>query len=292
MKWPGSATTKILILSFSPGLALLALGLTGSLLRGASDRYVALFSAEQKTYRRIVLDGIGDRKVQVALDSIGQAEVKVFGVSEDSYVGRRAYEKGYLIPVTFRIDFPGKNVMSIKISGTRFRDIVSFHVVESDIYVIDLYTNTLPRESYFREETISSLWPTGRFQPDIIAGTIQEATAPPAAPLAVEIGRPVPTGRSPYRRVVQRAVAWAGGLSGLLLLAGVPLVWYYQRRREQLTGSVPAGLDMPDDDQPSIGSRSRVWAIMARNGALSYDEATLLTSMESSKAVSRLPGSN
>ncbi len=147
--------------SFKAGVVFLAAWLAGGLLWGASSNYVALFSAEQQSYRRILIDGVGNRRVEVELDNLGQVEVKVWGVGERAYVGRRVYESGYFIPVTIQVDFPRKNLMSIKVSGTRFRDYVRYKIVDSDIYVIDLYIRALPRESYFREETISALWPGG-----------------------------------------------------------------------------------------------------------------------------------
>jgi len=158
--------------SFRWGLVCLAAWLAGGLLWGASNNYVAIFSAEQQSHRRILLDGVGNRRVEVELNNLGQVEVKVWGVGEQTYVGRRVYDSGYFIPVTVRVEFPRKNLMSIKVSGTRFRDYVRYKVVDSDLYVIDLYPRALPRESYFRplaRGTIpaghSSGSPTARIEP-------------------------------------------------------------------------------------------------------------------------------
>jgi len=264
------------ILSSKQGLWLFTVCLAGSLLWGANSRYVALFSAEQESHRRLLLDGVGDRRIQVRLDSLGQAVVKVWGVDKDKYVGRLAYEKGFLVPVTIRVDFPQRNLMSIKVSGTRFRDFVRYKVVGTDIYVIDLYTQSLPRESYFREETISALWPAGRFQPDITP-----ATQPPPAiePRQLHMPRVLANRMAPYRRVVRRAVLWAGSISGLLLITGIPLIWLLQRRKPALVGSRPAPpVPHSETGQPTI-SDARVRAIMALNRSLSYDEASLLAAM-------------
>ena len=286
MKLPTIETKRILTLSSKLALGVLALGITATLIRGASNGYVALFSAEQGNFRRLVLDGIGDRRVQVVLDSLDQAIVTVWGVNERTYVGRRAYETGYLVPVTVRVEFPKKNVMSIRLAGTRFRDVVRFHVVDSDIYVIDLYTLPLPRESYFREETISSLWPNGRFEPDLttasrgleVAGSVRGRLEPRTAGRAA-------ASRIPYRRVVQRAVVWAGGVSGAMFVIGLTAIWFLQRRRVYPVNKDDIQPDSAVESRQSIGSKSQVWAIMARNGALSYDEATLLAAMEREKPV-------
>ncbi len=285
MKIPEIKTQKTSMYLSRVGLILLALGLTGGATRGADQRYVALFSAEQAHYRRLMLDGVGNRRVEVTLDSLNRAEVKVWGVSEKTYVGRRAYETGYLVPVSVRVEFPKKDLMSIKISGTRFRDVVRFQVVDSDIYVIDLYTQPLPRESYFREETISSLWPQGRFQPDLTPASGTDRIDPATGDGAGGRTRSLSVGRSPYRQVMQRAVIWAGGVSGVLLIAGLASIWFLQRRRIQRAIGPDSTPDSPPETQTSIGSRSKVWAIMARNGALSYDEASLLAAMERDKTL-------
>ena len=85
------------ILSFSKIPVFSAVFIVGSFLLGASNNYVALFSDEEDDFRRIVLDGAADRRVEVDLDDLGQAEIKVWGVSEQSYVGRRLYQSGYLL---------------------------------------------------------------------------------------------------------------------------------------------------------------------------------------------------
>jgi len=97
---------------FRWGLICLAAWLAGGLLWGAGNNYVAIFSAEQESHRRILLDGVGNRRVEVELNNLGQVEVKVWGVGEQTYVGRRVYDSGYFIPVTIRVEFPRKNLMS------------------------------------------------------------------------------------------------------------------------------------------------------------------------------------
>ena len=277
--------------SFKPAVVFLAAWLAGGLLWGASSNYVALFSAEQQSYRRILIDGVGNRRVEVELDNLGQVEVKVWGVDERAYVGRRVYENGYFIPVTIQVDFPRKNLMSIKVSGTRFRDYVRYKIVDSDIYVIDLYIRALPRESYFREETISALWPGGRFQPDItpaaqLSGPAQAGESQPST-----VPRTLARGMAPYRRIVLRAVVWAGCVSGLLLVIGLVPVWFIQRKKSMMTKSAPSQqAHAAGANQPTI-SDARVRAVMALNDSLSYDEATLLAAMGGEKPSAKPRGS-
>ena len=71
--------------SFRWGLVCLAAWLAGGLLWGASNNYVAIFSAEQQSHRRILLDGVGNRRVEVELNNLGQVEVKVL-VSRPTWV--------------------------------------------------------------------------------------------------------------------------------------------------------------------------------------------------------------
>lgn len=256
---------------------------------GANNDYIAFFSAEQDGHRRLLIDGAADRRVHVNLDSLGQAEVRVWGVDEEEYVGRRYFEKGYLVPVTIRVDFPRGNLMAIKLTGTRFRDFVRFRVVDSDIYIIDLYTSALPRESYFREETVTALWPNGRFNPDI------HPLAPPASDLSpdeefqhVKVSQVLAKGMVPYRSVVRRAIIWAGCLSGLILISGLPLLWLIHRRRAARAKSVSLSttIQEPDGLTPTI-SDPRIRAIMNLNRGLSYDEASLLAAVGGRKSPGR-----
>jgi hypothetical protein len=252
---------------------------------GASTDYIAFFSAEQEGHRRLLIDGIANRRVQVRLDSLGQAEVRVWGVNEKEYVGRRYFEKGFLVPVTVRVDFPRGNLMAIKLIGTRFQDFVRFRVMDSDIYIIDLYTRPLPRESYFREETVAALWPKGRFNPDIypLADLSHETDTQP-----IKVSRVLAKGMVPYRRVVRRAVIWAGCLSGLILISSVPIFWLFYKRRTSRSKSAlrSASIPQPNDVSPTI-SDPRIRAIMNLNRGLTYDEASLLAAVGGRKTPGR-----
>ncbi|UCH09883.1 MAG: hypothetical protein JSU61_11810 [Fidelibacterota bacterium] len=274
----------------------LFLCLGAGILRGANQGYLAIFSAEEESLRRLLIDGVGERRVRVKLDSLGQAEVTIYSVDEQTYVGRRAYEKGYLVPVAIRVEFPRKNIMSIKLTGTRFWDFVRYKVMDADLYVIDFYTHPLPRESYFREETISALWPNGRFQPDITPATPPAPPAEAAGTSQMKIPRTLAKEMAPYRRAVRRAVVWAGSLSGILLLAGIPLVWFIQRRRSASDHS--ASPQVAPGEAPSGGvhqssiSDAQVRALMTLNGSLSYDEASLLAAMGGKKSSTGLTRSS
>ncbi|UCH63658.1 MAG: hypothetical protein JSU77_04215 [Fidelibacterota bacterium] len=280
-----------LIFSFRQVLVFLAPWLAGGLLWGASNKYVAIFSAEQESHRRIILDGVGNRRVEVELNDLGQAEVKVWGVGEKAYVGRRVYDSGHLIPVIVQVEFPRKNLMSIQVTGTRFRDYVRYKVVDSDLYVIDLYTRALPSESYFREETISALWPGERFLPDIAPGaTLSEPDQAGISQLP-NVSRTLGREMVPYRRIVLRAVVWAGCVSGLLSIAGLALVWFRRRQKSIITKSASyPQAHTAGTSQPTI-SDAQVRAFMALDGSLSYDEATLLTTMGEEKSSRKRRGS-
>lgn len=255
----------------------------------ASNDYIAFFSAEQEGHRRLLIDGIADRRVQVRLDSLGQAEVRVWSVDEKEYVGRRFFEKGFLVPVTVRVDFPRGNFMAIKLTGTRFQDFVRFRVMDSDIYIIDLYTKPLPRESYFREETVTALWPKGRFNPDIHPLTAQVADLSKEADTQpVKVSRVLAKGMVPYRRVVRRAVIWAGCLSGLILISSLPVFWLFHKRKiiRAKSALMSTAIPRPNGVSPSI-SDPRIRAIMNLNRGLSYDEASLLAAVGGRKAPDR-----
>ncbi len=277
--------------SFRRSLVFLTAWLAGGLLWGAGSNYVAIFSAEQESHRRILLDGVGNRRVEVELDNLGQVEIKVWGVGEQAYVGRRVYDSGYFVPVTVRVEFPRKNLMTIKVSGTRFRDYVRYKVVDSDLYVIDLYPQALPRESYFREETISAFWPGERFQPDIApAAQLSGSNKAVISQLPI-VNQTLRRGMVPYRRIVLRAVVWAGYVSGLLLITYLALVWFKRRRKSIITKSAPSQqAHAAGANQPTI-SDARVRAFMALDRSLSYDEATLLTTMGGQKPSTKPRGS-
>lgn len=252
-----------------------ALLMIATLAQGASERYIAFFSAEQEHFRRIVLDGVGNRHVNVELDSLGQCEIRIWKATEKSYVGLRNYTKGYLIPVHIRVDFPEKQLMSIKVYGTRFKEVVKFREVGSGLYIIDLYTQRLPQESIFRENTISALWPGGRFQPDI---SPEGAPVKFAASHKLSFSPSIFDKLAPYRYVVYRASFWAAAVSGSLIVMGLPLIIIMQRRkahrRRQGTG----------DPDAAAAAAARAKDMMRRNGALSFEEATLMADLEKDPA--------
>jgi hypothetical protein len=261
------------------------------ILWGASHSYLAIFSAEQESQRRLLIDGVGDRRVEVKLDGLGQAEVIIHNVDEQTYVGRRDYEKGYLVPVAIRVDFPKKNKMTVTLTGTRFWDFVRYKMMDADIYVIDFYTHPLPRESYFREETISAHWPNGRFQPDVTPITEPPPPAETAGTSQLRVPQSLAKEMAPYRRAVRRAVVWAGSLSGFLLLVGIPLVWFIQRRKSSSDNSASSQIS-PEGVQQSSISDAQVRALMTLNGSLSYDEASLLAAMGGKKSLAGLSRSS
>ena len=104
---------------FRPIISLLLLVSTASAI---DQQYVAFFSAETETYRRIVLDGISDRRIEVTQDDNDQVIINIWGVQKQDYVGRRSYDQGYLVPVKMKIDFPRRSLMTITVSGNVFAD--------------------------------------------------------------------------------------------------------------------------------------------------------------------------
>ncbi|MCH8326917.1 MAG: hypothetical protein IID15_00145 [Candidatus Marinimicrobia bacterium] len=237
----------------------------------AQQQYIAFFSAETETYRRIILDGVSNRRVQVRQDTSGGVTVLIWGAREADYVGRRRYEQGYLVPATMEIDFPRKNLMTITVTGNRFADVVRYELVEPALYIIDLYPEPLSQESIFHEQSITALWPNGRFVPDIGTGTIQPEPAP--APVVggerLGVARALTWELEPYLGLFKKALLWAGGAStGLLILAFVLL----GRRRRRKTGQKLSLQDAQAFDQAQ--------AILEHHGNLSYDEATLIADLE------------
>ncbi len=256
---------------------MLAALFVGGSAQGGSGKYIAFFSAEQEHYRRILIDGVGNRHVNVKLDSLGQCEIRIWGASEKSYVGLRNYTKGYLIPVHIRVEFPEKQLMLIKVYGTRFKEVVKFREVGSGLYVIDLYIRRLPPESIFREETISALWPGGRFQPDVTpggGGSVQLAAAH-----KISFIPPVLTKLAPYRYVIYRAMFWAAAVFAVLFITGIPLFILMRRRNAHLRSGFRRGkgADRPD---PAQAATARAQDMMKRNGGLSFEEATLMADLE------------
>ena len=206
--------------------------------------------------------------------------------------------------------------MSIKVTGSRFVDIVRYQVVGSDLYIIDLYTQPLPQESFFREQTISALWPTEPFEPDIIP--MGAPTGPAEATIAYRLWVPQKLVRriSPYSSVIRRAVVWAGSISGVVFITGLSLIWLTQRRKviraranaqpvpSSSGANRPIGLEDRAQDwliqrYKAIRDRAKAQPVPASSGAnrpvipedraqylmeqdrnLSYDEATLLADLE------------
>ncbi|MCH7527928.1 MAG: hypothetical protein IH972_00105 [Candidatus Marinimicrobia bacterium] len=262
-------------------ILLLAAIIVGGSAQGGSGKYIAFFSAEQEHYRRILIDGVGNRHVNVELDSLGQCEIRIWGASEKSYVGLRNYTKGYLIPVHIKVEFPEKQLMLIKVYGTRFKEVVKFREVGSGLYVIDLYVRRLPQESIFREETISALWPGGRFQPDVIPGG--GATVQLAAAHKISFIPPVLAKLAPYRYVIYRAMFWAAAVFAGLFITGIPLIILMRRRRtHRLFGSRQGkGADRLDiADAAAVRAQN----MMKHNGDLSFEEATLMADLEKDPA--------
>lgn len=309
------------LMSSSSRLALLlGIFLAGSNLFGAESGYIAFFSAEQEHYRRLIIDGVGKRRVQVELDSLGKVEVKIWGVTIDSYVGRREYERGYLVPVKIKVDFPGKNLMSIQVTGSRFVDVVQYQVVGADLYIVDLYTQPLPQESIFREQTISALWPTEPFEPDITPMEKPVGTAEATISQQLRVPPEVVRRISPYRTAIRRAIVWAASILGVLFFTGLLLSWLNQRskvlRAQANAQPDPASSSAnqpkrhqnraqdwliqrrkairtqarPQPEHASSGANQparpevRAQALMEQNNTLSYDEATLLAELERADA--------
>lgn len=244
-------------------------------LMASGQNYIAFFSAETENYRRIVLDGVGNRSVRVKKDDLGGVLISIWGARQEDYVGRRHYEEGYLVPVIVQIDFPRRNLMTLQVSGNRFVDVVRYKLVDPDLYVIDLYTRELPQESIFREQTIAALWPNGRFQPDI--GSSLPPPVPIPAPVAgaqrLGLGRALVWELGPYVGLFKRAILWAGGaLVGLLGLS-LSLVIWWRRRHVETT--------LPETEMDAEPVES---GILAEEANLSYDEAALLAELKNDRA--------
>ena len=257
-----------------PLQACLGLLLLVTLAQGAEQRYVAFFSAETENYRRLLLDGVDNRRIEVRSDSLGIVTVSIWGVTEDDYVGRRFYEQGYLVPVTMHVEFPRRNLMTIRITGNRFADVVSYKLLEPKLFVIDLYPRPLPQESIFREQTINALWPSGRFEPDIGAGTTQPEPRPAPAPGSKRLGltRALAWELGPYWGLLKRAILWAGGASLGLALLAIPLIFWWRSRHIQFR---------PVKEAANAGDPAQ--ALLADSDELSYDEASLLAELNNDR---------
>lgn len=283
-----TVNTRLISLSSFAALLLLMSFCRPADLQGAGSRYIAFFSAEQEDFRRLLFDGIGNRQLAVDMDSLGRVEVTILGVSEDEYVGRRHYASGSYIPVNIDVDFPRKHVMVIGISGFRFAEIVGYRVMESDIYVLDLYTNPLPEESFFREKSLNALWPAGRFEPDIFPDA--ESASPSTAKARSTVLRHINVqglwGRlAPYKALLQRAILWAGTVSGAIFLLALPIIWVARKRqaRRGIPGAVVRAAAQEGGKRipPSLNLHD----VIRENSDLSYDEVTLMASLEREKEV-------
>lgn len=243
-------------------------------LSAAQSDYIAIFSAEQATYRRVLLDGVGNRRIQVNLDSSGHAEIKIWGVTEGSYIGRREFERGYLIPVRITVKFPTSNLMVVNVSGRRFSEIVKYKVLDSNMLIVDLYPGQLPPESIFREETIGSFWPNGRFEPDIQPNTLPVDSEPISTDSRMlQAGRLTEVYLS-NRDIINRAIIWAGSVTGFSLITILPLVLFIKRSRKMKIAA------KADANRPQISIDERAQEFMDHREQLSYEEATLLADLD------------
>lgn len=255
--------------------ALLCICLAGAeSLSAAQSDYIAIFSAEQATYRRVLLDGVGNRRIQVDLDSSGYAEIKIWGVTEESYIGRREFERGYLIPVRITVKFPTSNLMVVNVSGRRFSEVVKYKVLDSNMLIVDLYPGHLPPESIFREETIGSLWPNGRFEPDIQPNTLSgDSQTINTDSRVIQAGRLTEVYLS-NRDIINRAIIWAGGVTGFGLIIILPLILFINRSRKMKIAA------RADANRSQISIDERAQEFMDHSDQLSYDEATLLADID------------
>ena len=265
--------TKSILLSKYLSLAASIL-LAGSRL-AAADNLLTFFSAEQDDFRRLMIDGVGNRQVQVVLDSSGTVAINVLGVDRQSYVGQLNYRSGFLIPVDISVEFPRHKNMLINVSGNKFTEIVKYRVVNSGVYIIDMYTSRIPRESVFREETIGALWPEGRFQPDITpTGKIVDNISV-AATHRFELGKRLLDKIYVYRYPIVKAIFWAGAVFGALLITSLPLLLLLYFRSQS-----KAGRKSPVDfDGDMLNSTRMARNLMRSNDGLSFEEATLMAEL-------------
>ncbi len=221
--------TKSILLSKYLILATALLLLGGKL--AAADNFLTFFSAEQEDFRRLMIDGVGNRQVQVVLDNSGTVVINILGVEKQSYVGQLNYRNGFLIPVDISVEFPRQKSMQINVNGNKFTDIVKYRIVNSGVYIIDMYTKPIPQESVFREATIGALWPEGRFQPDITPAGKSIDSFSVAATHRFELGKKILDRIYVYRYPIVRAMFWAGAVFGALLITSLPLILLILRPR-------------------------------------------------------------
>ena len=241
----------------------------------AADNFLTFFSAEQENFRRLMIDGVGNKQVQVALDSSGTVAINILGIDKRTYVGQLNYRNGFLIPVDISVEFPRHKNMTIKVSGNKFAEIVKYRVVNSGIYIIDMYTSPIPQESVFREITIGALWPEGRFQPDITpAGKVADNISV-AATHRFEMGKEILSKIYVYRYPIVRAIFWAGAVFGALLITSLPLILLLYLRNRPRVGRKPRA----SFDGDMLTSTRMARNLMRTNNGLSFEEATLMAEL-------------
>ena len=264
---------KSILLSKYFSLAV-AIILTSSQLAGA-DKFLTFFSAEQESFRRIMIDGVGNKQVQVMLDSSGTVAISILGVDRQAYVGQLSYRNGFLIPVDISVEFPRRQNMLINVRGNKFAEIVKYRIVNSGVYIIDMYTEPIPQESVFREATIGAMWPDGRFRPDISPGGKVVDNISVAATHRFELGKEILSKIYVYRYPIVRAIFWAGAVFGALLITSLPLIMLlYFRNRPQVTRKPRASFD-----GDMLTSTRMARNLMRTNNGLSFEEATLMAEL-------------
>ncbi len=265
--------TKSILLSkyFSLAAGIL---LAGSQL-AAADNYLTFFSAEQENFRRLMIDGVGNKQVQVVLESSGAVVIDVLGVDKQSYVGQLSYRNGFLIPVNISVEFPRHKNMRINVSGNKFSEIVKYRVVNSGVYIIDMYTKPVPGESIFKEATIGALWPGGRFQPDITPAGKMVNNISVAATHHFELGKQILDRIYVYRYPIVRAIFWAGAVFGALLITSLPLILLlYLRNRPKMGRKSKV-----DFDGDMLTSTRMARKLMRTNNGISFEDATLMAAL-------------
>ncbi len=265
--------TKLILLSKYFILA------TGIMLAGgqlaAADNFITFFSAEQANFRRLMIDGVGNKQVQIELNNSGTVAIKILDVDKNTYVGKLNYHNGFLIPVEISVEFPRYKNMLINVRGNKFAEIVKYRVVNSGVYIIDMYTEPIPQESVFRESTIGAMWPDGRFRPDITpAGKVADHITV-AATHRFDIGKKFLSKIHVYRYPIVKALFWAGAVFGAMLITSLPLILLlYLRNRPQVGKKHRASFDVD-----MLTSTRMARNLMSTNEGLSFEEATLMAEL-------------
>lgn len=265
--------TKSILLSKYFSL-IVGLFLAGSQL-AAADNFLTFFSAEQADFRRLMIDGVGNRQVQVTLNSSGTVAVNILGVDKRAYVGQLDYHNGFLIPVDISVEFPRHKNMLINVTGNKFVEIVKYRVVNSGVYIIDMYTKPVPQESVFKEASISALWPDGRFQPDITPAGKMMGNIGVAATHRFELGKQILDKIYVYRYPIVRAIFWAGAVFGALLITSLPLLLLLSYRTRSGAGQKKR----VNFDGDMLTSTRMARHLMRKHNDLSFEEATLMAEL-------------